>query len=153
MEPTTQAQWLKRIILWTGLFGAGVLLGLGYGWFGGQWLDRYRASHGTTITLAASIDGTDRFSFTPDQASNKHMTWGPPKSVLFNGTPWVDLSQAPPGWKEMSRKLDLRKATIVTRKGRDVIFLEHTAVGFDLIFADTAFGAGSYEVKVLIPRK
>lgn len=153
MERPTPKQWLKRIFLWTGLFGAGVLLGLAYGWFGVQWLQRYKASHGMTVTLSATIDGTDRFCFTPEQASNKHTTWGIPKNVLFNGVPWLDLSQPPPGWREVGNKLDLSKAAIVTRKGRDVILLEHTTNGFDVYFVDTPFGAGSYEVTVSIPMK
>lgn len=98
MERTTPTQWLKRIFLWMGLFGAGVLLGLAYGWFGVQWLQRYKASHGMTVTLSATIDGTDRFSFTPEQASNKHTTWGCPRmffSTAYHG--WICRSHRPAG--------------------------------------------------------
>ena len=53
----------------------------------------------------------------------------------------------------MAGNLDLPGASIVVRKGRDVIALERTADGFELIFADTQMGAAAYEVTISIPRK
>jgi hypothetical protein len=49
--------------------------------------------------------------------------------------------------------LDLHKATIVQRKGRDTIALERTTAGFDLYLNDSPNGAADYEVTISIPRK
>src|SRR5438270_246130 len=105
-----------------------------------------------TITISALIDGSDRFIFTREVAYNEHTRWGPPKNVLFNGEPWTDLSQPPPGWSDLARSLDLSKAGVLTRKGRDLIALEQTPDGFDIYFADTQPGAGPYEVTISVPR-
>jgi hypothetical protein len=73
--------------------------------------------------------------------------------VTFNGEVWDDLSQPPAGWSEMAKDLDLRGARIIAREGRDVIALETTTEGFDLIFADTHMGAGHYSVNIAVPKK
>ena len=106
-----------------------------------------------TITLSAIIDGSDRFIFTRDIAYNDHSRWQPPQRVLFNGEPWEDLSQPPPGWSELVQELDLGKATILTRKGRDLIALEPTPDGFDVYFADTQMGSANYEVTISVPKR
>jgi hypothetical protein len=84
---------------------------------------------------------------------NDHGHWQEPKDVLFNGKPWEDLSRAPTGWLELAAKLDLSKARITTRNGRDIIALEPTAEGFDLYMADTFMGAAKYSVTISIPLK
>ena len=114
------------------------------------------ASHSrgaVTITLSATIDGSDRFVFTRDSAYDDHARWSVPRNVFFNGEPWEDLSQPPPGWPELARNLELNKAVILTRRGRDVIALESTTEGFDVYFADTPMSAGEYEVTISIPQK
>jgi len=68
-------------------------------------------------------------------------------------TQFPDLSQPPAGWPELARNLDLTKAKIVARKGRDVIALVPAPEGFDLYFADTPMGSGTYEVTISIPQK
>jgi len=105
------------------------------------------------LTLSATIDGSDRFIFTRDHVWNDHGKWDPPKKILFNGEPWEDLSQAPPNWPEFAEALELSKAAIVMRDGRDFVSLERTAEGFDIYFADTPMGAGQYAVTISIPRK
>lgn len=74
---------LKRIFIWTGLFWAGILVGIGYVWLGGGWLQRHQARQGATITLTATIDGSDRFVFTPGSATNRHAAWGSPRNVFL----------------------------------------------------------------------
>jgi hypothetical protein len=49
--------------------------------------------------------------------------------------------------------VNLQRARIQTRTGRDLIVLETTAEGFDLYFADTPMGAGKYSVTIAIPKK
>jgi hypothetical protein len=146
------------VLLWSGLFLAGLLIGFGLSWLLPKSV-RHDPVQGAAsgaaleITLSATIDGSERFIFTRDTAWDDHGRWGPPKDVLFNEVPWEDLSQAPEGWVEMARQLDLTRASIITRKGRDIVALEHTTEGFDLYFADTQMGAGKYSVTVSIPRK
>jgi hypothetical protein len=103
------------------------------------------------IRITANVDGSDRFFFTPDNVSWEHKFWGPPTDVTFDGQPWADLNHAPPGWRELARPLDLRRAWIVNREGRDVIALEHTSKGFELYFCDSPNGAGYYEVTIAVP--
>ena len=152
-------RWLRRVLLWSALFWVGLLAGFGLGWLAHN---RPRptmsgsvpvSSDVVTFTLSGTIDGADQFIFTPAGASNVHTHWSAPRNVFFNGAPWEDLSQAPLGWLELSRNLDLGRAAILTRTGRDVIALEHTVEGFDIYFADTVMGAGPYEVTVSIPKK
>jgi hypothetical protein len=150
----------KRILLWSGLFSAGLLAGLAIAWGfgimrrGGDGpTGRHRLRDAMTITLSATIDGSDRFVFTPDNVWNEHGRWQPPQAVLFNNTPWEDLGQEPKGWQELAKDLNLRGASITTRQGRDLIVLETTAQGFDVCFGDTPMGAGRYTVTISIPRK
>jgi hypothetical protein len=150
----------KRVLLCSGLFLAGVLAGLGIAWLAGLFRPRVNISPATkgsqdavTVTLSATIDGSDRFIFTRDNVWNEHGRWQPPQKVLFNGEPWEDLSLAPPGWAELAGDLDLRRAGLLTREGRDIIALEATAEGFDVLFADTPMGAATYSATISIPRK
>ena len=132
-------------------------MGLGSAWLLKVWQPTQRVTVGSpsavTITISATIDGSERFIFTPDMAYDEHGRWGQPQNVLFNGEAWTDLSQPPAGWPDLAKQLDLARASIVIRKGRDVIALEPTPDGFDLYFADTQMGAGQYEVSISIPRK
>jgi hypothetical protein len=149
----------KRVLLYLGLFLAGVLIGFEIAWL----LGIAKGNTGTaatvapreeiTISLAATIDGTDRFIFTPDDVRNEHREWRAPSKVLFNGEPWDDLSHALSGWTDLAKDLDLPAAKLATREGRGIIVLEPTAEGFDLVFADTQLGAGQYAVTISIPRR
>jgi hypothetical protein len=150
----------KRLPLCSGLFVAGVLVGLGIAWLAAALRSPVNigpltagAQSAITVTLSATIDGSDRFIFTRDNVWNEHGRWQPPQKVLFNGKAWEDLSQAPPGWPELARDLDLPRAGLLTREGRDVIALEVTTEGFDLLFADTQMGAATYSATISIPRK
>ena len=71
----------------------------------------------------------------------------------FASAALVPLYEAPSGWSELAPTLDLLKAAITVRNGRDVIALEPTAEGFDLYFADTQMGSARYSVTVSIPKK
>ena len=150
---------IKRVLLWLGLFLSGVLFGLAIAFllrFAQPAMSRPtvpRVEGVAELTLTATIDGSERFIFTHDNVWNEHGRWSPPTGVEFNGQPWVDLSQAPEGWTQFAANLDLRKATISTRIGRDIIALEPTAEGFDLYVADTQMGAAKYSITISIPRK
>lgn len=150
----------KRILIGSGLFLAGALLGFEIAWFFG--FLRPHSAHEATqrpagdaieLTLSGTFDGSDRFIFTRDNVVNEHGRWAAPKDVLFNGIPWPDLTQPPEGWPEFAAPLDLPRAVITARQSRDIIALESTAEGFDLYFADTQTGAGQYSVTVAIPVK
>ncbi len=152
----------KRLVPWSGLFFSGLIAGLLLAWLlvalrphsSATTRQSTSNSHGAvTITFSATIDGSDRFIFTTDNVWNDHGKWDPPSKVLFNGEPWEDLSQSPTGWGELAPTLDLRKATIVTRDGRDFVSLEPTAEGFDIYFADTLMGSGPYTITISVPRR
>ncbi len=73
--------------------------------------------------------------------------------MVFGGELWLDLTRTPPIWLETAAHLDLTKAWIVKRQGRDVIALEQTPDGFDLYLCDSPNGAADYEVVIAIPRR
>jgi hypothetical protein len=148
------------VLLWIAVFAAGAIIGFEVAWIAGLGrTERMTPSAApqsrgeVTFVLSAIIDGSDRLIFTRENVWNEHGAWGRPKEVQFNGELWEDLSQAPPSWTAFAAALDLQKARIVTREGRDMISLEPTAEGFDLYFADTQMGAARYTVTVSIPRQ
>src|SRR5882724_1545784 len=96
------------------------------------------------VRLSANVDGTGKFVFTSSSVRYQHLNWQPPTDVTFDGQPWENLDQTPPAWTDNGRQLNLSRARIVKREGRDVIALEHTADGFDLYFADSPGGADRY---------
>ena len=150
----------RKVLWWFGLFVFATLSGFAIAWLLGSF-GRGRARGTTTlvqperveITISATVDGSERLIFTAGSVWNDHGQWQHPKDVVFNGQPWEDLSQAPSGWSELAPTLDLLKAAITVRNGRDVIALEPTAEGFDLYFADTQMGSARYSVTVSIPKK
>jgi len=107
----------------------------------------------TLIRISASVDGNDRFIFTPRDVRYEHKFWSRPNNVTFNGEPWTDLEHSPAGWSDLSRHLDLTRAWIVKRQGRDVAALERTAEGFDLYLCDSPNGYGYYDVTIAVPRR
>jgi hypothetical protein len=108
-------------------------------------------AHPKLLRITASVDGSERFIFTKDGVHYEHRFWGEPKDVTFDGEPWIDLENTPAGWKNLSAHLDLTKARITERKGRDVVALEQTADGFDLYLCDSPNGYDNYEVTIAIP--
>src|SRR5262249_41616342 len=77
----------------------------------------------TAIRISANVDGSDRFIFTPQDVRYEHKFWDRATNVTFNGEPWSDLDNSPSGWREFARDLDLSRARIAERQGRDVIAL------------------------------
>jgi hypothetical protein len=105
------------------------------------------------LRITATIDGSDRFMFSTNDVEFEHKFWALPTNVTFDGQPWTELDMPPAGWKQLAKHLDLSKARIVKREGRDVIALEQTEKGFDLYFSDSPGGAGDYDVTIAIPRR
>ena len=105
------------------------------------------------LRITATVDGSGKIVFTRQAVRYEHKQWGQPTNVSFGGEPWLDLTRTPPTWLEAAAHLDLTKAWIVKRKGRDVIALEQTPDGFDLYLCDSPNGAADYEVVIAIPRR
>ena len=105
------------------------------------------------LCLTANVDGSGRFIFTRDNARYEHKHWSPPVDVTLNGESWSDLTHTPASWGEFCRGLDLSRARIVTRQGRDAVALEPTAAGFDLYLCDSPNGSADYAVTIAIPRR
>jgi hypothetical protein len=105
------------------------------------------------IRISADVDGSERFVFTPRYVRDEHKFWSRPTGVTFNGEPWTDLDHSPPGWQRLSRHLDLSRAWIVKRQGRDVVALEQTEKGFDLYLCDSPNGSSYYDVTIAVPRR
>ena len=105
------------------------------------------------IRITAHVDGSGHIVFTRGAVHYEHKHWKPPVNVTFDGKPWADLKKTPESWTECSAKLDLGKAWIVERKGRDTIALETTPDGFFLYLCDSPNGSADYEVTLAIPER
>jgi hypothetical protein len=105
------------------------------------------------IKITATVDGSGRIIFTRQGVCYQHKSWSKPTNVTFGGEPWTNLATTPPAWSDCAAHLDLSKAWIVKRKGRDTIALEQTPDGFDLYLCDAPNGASYYEVMLAIPRR
>jgi len=105
------------------------------------------------IRITARVDGSGHIVFTRGAVHYVHKHWEPPTNVTFDGKPWTDLKKTPEGWKDYSARLDLGKAWIVERKGRDTIALETTPDGFSLYLCDSPEGSSDYEVTLAIPER
>ncbi|MFA5189653.1 MAG: hypothetical protein WA117_19305 [Verrucomicrobiia bacterium] len=105
------------------------------------------------LRISALVDGSGVFMFTRDDVRYKHKNWGRPDKVTFNGNHWNHLAQTPDGWRYWAAEVDLTRARIVERTGRDVIALEHTADGFELYFCDSPNGSAPYSVTIAIPKR
>lgn len=103
------------------------------------------------LTLSGDIDGSEKFTFTPNQVQWAHLHWSEPSHLIFAGKPWTHPRQTPPQWSQYA-SLDLAHARIIQRKGRDLVALETTADGFILYFDDSPNGAAPYSVTIAIPR-
>ncbi len=105
------------------------------------------------LCIAGRIDGSGKFVFGRKAVRYVHKHWAQPRWVLFDGEPWARLDRTPPAWRDVAHCLDLSRARVVKRQGRDVIALEHTPEGFDLSLCDSPNGAADYTVTLAIPRR
>lgn len=104
------------------------------------------------LTISGLIDGSEKFIFSPAGVKWTHLHWSEPDDMTFKGKPWNNPRKTPAQWAEFA-SLDLAHATIVKRKGRDLVALEPTPDGFILYFDDAPNGASTYSVTIAIPRK
>ncbi len=105
------------------------------------------------LRITAKVDGSGRIIFTSRTVRYEHKKWSPPTDVTFDGEPWTNLDRTPSVWRDFSGRLDLTRAWIVKRKGRDITALERTADGFDLYLCDSPNGSADYVVTIAIPRR
>lgn len=115
--------------------------------------DEAVAAQPKLLRISGRFDGSGRITFQRESVRYVHKHWGQPKAVLFDGEPWTKLGRTPAAWRDFGARLDLSKARIVKRQGRDVIALEHTPDGFDLYLSDSPNGAADYTVTIAIPRR
>lgn len=105
------------------------------------------------VRISGDIDGSGRIVCSRDKLCYVHMHWGRPNNMMFDGEAWTNLDVTPPAWSDYSLRLDLTKAWIVKRVGRDTIALESTPDGFNLYLNDSPNGSQTYEVTIAIPRR
>jgi hypothetical protein len=103
------------------------------------------------LHFTGTVDGSGRIIFTRDTVRYEHKFWTAPWNISLNGQAWSNFDENPPGWTDLSSELDLRRAHITERTGRDVIALETTVDGFDLYLSDTPGGADDYTATIAIP--
>ena len=105
------------------------------------------------LRISGRFDGSGRIVFSRDSVRYLHKHWARPRDVLFDGEPWTKLDRTPVPWRNFGDRLDLSKAWVVKRQGRDVIAIEHTPDGFDIYICDSPNGAADYAVILAIPRR
>lgn len=105
------------------------------------------------LRISGRFDGSGKIIVRNDAVRYEHISWQRPSGVLFDGEPWKKLNRTPVPWRDFGKRLDLSKAWVVERQGRDVIALEHTPDGFDLYIADSQNGSSEYSVTLAIPRR
>ncbi|MDB5336325.1 MAG: hypothetical protein JWN70_1944 [Planctomycetaceae bacterium] len=105
------------------------------------------------VRISGDIDGSGRIVCARDKLTYVHMHWGRPNRMMFDGEAWTNPDLTPPAWSDYSHRLDLTKAWIVKRVGRDTIALENTPDGFNLYLNDSPNGSQVYEVTIDIPRR
>lgn len=105
------------------------------------------------LRISGRFDGSGRIVFNRDGVRYEHRHWGRPSHVLFDGEPWTKVDRTPAPWRDFGKRLDLSRARIVKRQGRDIIAIEHTPDGFDLYICDSPNGAANYSVTLAIPRR
>jgi hypothetical protein len=110
-------------------------------------------AHIQLLHITANVDGSGKFVFTAHKVHYEHLNWSPPTNVTIDGEAWENLQKPFPGWNKFAKGLNLSRAWIVEREGRDVIALESTARGFNLYLDDSPNGSANYEVTIAIPRK
>ena|GEM_PF-3197252 len=120
-------------------------------WHGARRLSSSEIADARIFKISALVDGSGFIEFTPQSVRYHHLNWQPPVDVTFDGEQWQNLDQTPANWSDDGRMLDLARAQIVQRQGRDVIALERTEAGFDLYLDDSPNGSGQYEVTIAIP--
>lgn len=103
------------------------------------------------ITISGFIDGSDQFHFSPGKIAWTHKHWKAPTEMTFAGSRWTNLDRAPQAWVNM-KNLDLSKARVIKRTGRDTVALEKTNNGFILFFCDSPNGGDHYSITIAIPR-
>lgn len=104
------------------------------------------------LTITGLIDGSEKFIFSPAGVKWVHRHWSEPDDMTFQGRPWTNPRKTPAQWAKYAT-LDLPRATITKRKGRDLVTLEPTPDGFVLYFDDAPNGADTYSVTIAIPKK
>lgn len=104
------------------------------------------------LTITGTIDGSEKFTFTPEQVKWVHLHWAEPDDMTFQGKPWNNPRKTPAKWADFAH-LDLPHARIVKRQGRDVVALEPTIRGFILYLSDSPNGAGHYSATIAIPKQ
>ncbi|MBN8422401.1 MAG: hypothetical protein J0L73_26035 [Verrucomicrobia bacterium] len=105
-----------------------------------------------SLTISGLIDGSEKFIFSPAGVQWAHLHWSEPDDMTFQGSHWYNPCKTPVQWARYAA-LDLPRARIIKRQGRDLVALEPTADGFILYFDDSPNGAGAYSVTIAIPRK
>jgi len=113
--------------------------------------DASATAHVKLLRITANVDGSGRIIFTGRGAHYENKNWSAPTDVTINDQAWEDLDKTPKLWRHFVKGLDLSRAWIVERHGRDVIALEQTAKGFDLYLCDSPNGAADYSVTIAIP--
>ncbi|MDA0281887.1 MAG: hypothetical protein O3B86_00915 [Planctomycetota bacterium] len=115
--------------------------------------DEAVAAQPKLLRISSWCDGSGKIVFASDSVRYEHRHWDVLRKVLFDGEPWTNLQQTPIAWTDLGPSLDLTRAWIVDRHGRDVIALERTADGFDLYLSDSPNGGADYSVTIAIPRR
>jgi hypothetical protein len=106
-----------------------------------------------TLVFEGMIDGSDRIVITDAGARWENVHWGAPAGVVkMNGFSWEPRSQPflPNEGQEpfLPHDVDLSRARLVSRSGRDYCGIEPGVDGLVLRFVDSPNGAAPYRMVI-----
>lgn len=105
-----------------------------------------------TLTINATIDGSDVLNITPAGAAWTHKAWDWPKGITINGAtfdPHGRLTLDEIGLGEA----DLSSAEVTGRSGRGTVAMEKTDNGVAIHFADPQPGSAPYMMQITFAPK
>jgi hypothetical protein len=110
------------------------------------------SSNTIILDVSAEIDGSDVLTITPEGARWRHKIWGWPSDVMFNDVAW-DVKANPLLTNTGLANADLATATVVARRGRDLVAMEKTDNGITIYFSDFMDSDAPYDIKIAFAPK
>lgn len=102
------------------------------------------------LTISAKVDGSGKFIIKKDQITYTHLHWGKPENVLIDGKKWENLDEPFKISKEFSGAINLQKAKVLKKKGRDVVAMEKDDDSLVVYFDDSPNGSDEYEIVIAL---
>jgi hypothetical protein len=108
-----------------------------------------------TLTIKATIDGSDELHVSYSGARWVHKMWSTPTDVSLNGVAWANPSVSyltnAGATLFLPEQVPFHNATVLSSSGRGLLTIRPTENGLVINFADDILGAGNYEAVIGFP--